>query len=60
FLRVRMSSARGVVRAGVLEVIEWTPSSFCCRTPVLAGELRLPGFEELRTKRRRRSTAEKR
>ena len=60
FLRVRMSSARGVVRAGVLVVDEWTPSSFRCRTPVVAGELRLPGFEEPRTKKRRRSTAEKR
>ncbi len=31
FLRVRMSSARGVVRAGVLVVDEWTFSSFRCR-----------------------------
>ena len=30
---LRMSSARGVVRAGVLEVTEWTPSSFRCRSP---------------------------
>ena len=31
FLRVRMSSARGVVRAGVLVVDEWTFFSFRCR-----------------------------
>ncbi len=30
---LRMSPARGVVRAGVLEVTEWTPSSFRCRSP---------------------------
>ena len=33
FLRVRMSIARGVVRAGVWVVIEWTSSSFRCRSP---------------------------
>ncbi len=29
---VRMSSARGVVRAGALEVVEWTSFAFRCRS----------------------------
>ena len=33
FLRVRMSPARGVVQAGVLEMDEWTSFSFRCRSP---------------------------
>lgn len=33
FLQIRMSIARGVVRAGVLVVIEWTSPAFRCRPP---------------------------
>ena len=39
FLRVRMSIARGVVRAGVWVVIEWTSSSFRCRSPLYSAGL---------------------
>ena len=39
-----MSPVRGVVRPGVLEIVEWTFSAFRCRTLVVAPELRLPGF----------------
>ena len=41
---LRMSPVRGVVRPGVLEIVEWTFSAFRCRTLVVAPELRLPGF----------------
>ncbi len=39
FLRVRMSIARGVARAGGVEVVEWTFSAFRCRSPLYSAGL---------------------
>ena len=58
--RSRNDFPRVIGLSGGLSRDEWTSFSFCCRTPVVAGELRLSGFEKSRTKSRRRSTAEKR
>ena len=42
--RSRNDFPRAIRLSGGLSRDEWTSSSFCCRTPVVAGESRLPDF----------------
>ena len=48
--RSRNDFPRAIRLSGGLSRDEWTSSSFRCRTPVVAPELRLPAFEEPHSK----------